>query len=346
MKTFTKINPFTRLASVAALFLLGFTACQKENLITPEQPATDSNTLVGDRSANTVVDIAVSNPDFSTLVAAVLKTGQAGLLSADNLNATVFAPTNAAFAQLPAPFNNAANINAITDQLTINTLRQVIRYHVSPGKKTAAVLTNGSYGTLKNAATPNDNLLYVGRTLAGDVYINGVSKVVAADIQASNGTIHVIDQVLFYPTKDVGQIAIANGNFKALVAALQKTGLASTFLQPSGNFTVFAPTDAAFAQLPAPLNNAQNIKGITDAATINTLRSVLLYHVIGARVFSVDLREGIQPATLLAGKKVNISLMSGATVKGDGNSTPSNIVITNLLARNGVIHVIDQVLLP
>lgn len=346
MKNYTVSTRFFRLASFAAFLLLGFTACQKETFTPNELDAVGANTPAGDRSSNTVVDIAVSNPDFSTLVAAVVKTGQAGLLSQANLNATVFAPNNAAFAQLPAPFNNAANINAITDPLTINTLRQVIRYHVSPGQRTAALLTNGSYHTFKNSATPNDNLIFVGRTAAGEVYINGMSKVVAADIQASNGIIHVIDKVLFFPTQDIAQIAIGNGNFTALVAALKKTGLVNTFLQPSGDLTVFAPTDAAFAQLPAPLNNAQNIKNISDAGTINTLRNVLLYHVIGARVFSVDLREGLQANTLLSGKKVTITLATGAKVKGDGNSTASNIIITNLLARNGVIHAIDQVLLP
>jgi len=335
-----------RFTALVALVLLGFTACQKESITPKElQPGPD-NGLVSDRSANTVVDIAISNPDFSSLVAAVVKTGQANLLSRANLNATVFAPNNAAFAQLPAPFNNAANISNISNQLTINTLRQIIRYHLVPGKRTAAQLTNGSYNTLKTSATPNDNRIYVGRTAADEVYINGVSKVIAADIQASNGTIHVIDKVLSFPTQDIGQVAIANGNFTALVAALKKTGLANTFLQPIGDLTVFAPTDAAFAQLPAPLNNAQNIKNISDQATINTLRRVLLYHVIAARVFSVDLREGIQPNTLLSGKKVTITLANGAQVKGDGNASASNIIITNILARNGVIHAIDQVLLP
>ncbi len=346
MKIFKQNTQHFRLAAVACMIAFGFTACQKESLVSNEPQAIASEVSVSSRTGNTIVDIAIGNPDFSTLVAAVVKTGQAGVLSAATLNATVFAPTNAAFAQLPAPFNNADNISAITDAATINTLRQVIRYHISPSKRTAALLTNGSYNTFKTAATPNDNLIFVGRTAANEVYINGVSKVVAADIQADNGIIHVIDKVLFFPTQDIAQVAIANGNFKALVAALQKTGLANTFFQPIGNATVFAPTDAAFAQLPAPLNNAQNIKAITDPATISTLRSVLLYHVIGARVFSVDLREGIQPNTLLAGRKVTITLAGGPKVKGDGNAAGSNIIITNILARNGVIHAIDQVLLP
>lgn len=338
--TFTK-RPIFFLLLLATL-LTAFSACQKEALSDIPQPTG----VAADRMGNTIVDIAISNPDFSTLVAAVVKTGLVDFLSRTSLNATVFAPNNAAFASLPAPFNNAQNIGNITDPQQIKTLGQILRYHVSPGSKTAAQLPNGSYKTYKTSAIPNDNLIHVGRSIPGDVYINGVSKVIAANIQADNGIIHVIDKVLFFPTQDIGQIAIKNGNFTALVAALQKTGLASVFLTPTTNTTVFAPTDAAFAALPAPLNSAAGIKSITDAATISTLRNVLLYHVIGGRVFSVDLREGISVPTLLPGKSVSISLAGGPTVKGAGNNTASKIVLTDLLARNGAIHVIDQVLLP
>ena len=338
---------FNRFFLFGFIFLSALAACSKEDLSvdTLAPTAQAGNTVVGDRN-NTIVDIAISNPDFSALVAAVVKTNQVGLLSGANLNGTVFAPTNAAFANLPAPFNNADNINGITDLGQIKFLGQIIRYHVAQGRFTAAQLSNGAYGTYKNAATPNDNQLFVGRTATGEVYINGVSKVVAADVQASNGVIHVIDKVLFFPTQDIAQIAIANGNFTALVAALKKTGLANTVMSAQTNVTVFAPTDAAFAALPAPLNNAANIKNISDPATINLLRNVLKYHLLGGRVFSVDLREGLTAPTVLSGSSVSISLANGAKVKGTGNSTGSNIVLTNLLARNGVIHVIDQVLLP
>ncbi|MBK8966406.1 MAG: fasciclin domain-containing protein [Lewinellaceae bacterium] len=324
--------------------ILGFTACQKDALV--ENPAISSaNGVASSRSSGTIVDIAVSNPDFSTLVAAVLKADLAEFLSRDNLNATVFAPNNAAFAALPAPFNNAQNISNISDPGQIKTLGQILRYHVAPGARTAAQLANGAYKTFKTAATPNSNMLYVGRDVAGGVFINGNTKVIAADVLADNGVIHVIDKVLFFPTQDVTQIALKN-NFTALTAALKKTGLANVFMSPTTNATVFAPTDAAFAALPAPLNNADNIKSITDPATINTLRSVLRYHVVGGRVFSADLRNNITVPTLLAGKSLNISLASGAMVKGDGNAMGSNIVLTDLLALNGVVHVIDQVLLP
>ncbi|MBL7774514.1 MAG: fasciclin domain-containing protein [Saprospiraceae bacterium] len=329
------------LSLVASLF---FFACQKETLLeSAATPQTDA--LVSERSNNTIVDIAISNPDFSTLVAAVVKTNLVGFLSRTNLNATVFAPNNAAFAALPAPFNNAQNISAISNPQQIKTLTQILRYHVSQGAKTAAQLPNGSYNTYKPAGTPNDNLIYVGRDAAGSVFINGNSKVVAANVQASNGIIHVIDKVLFFPTQDVAQIAISN-KFTALVAALNKTKLTNLFMMPTTNATVFAPTDAAFAALPAPLNNAANIESITDAATINLLASVLQYHVVGGRVFSADLRDNINVPTLLSGKSLNITLANGAMVKGSGNNSGSKIVLTDLLARNGVIHVIDQVLLP
>jgi uncharacterized surface protein with fasciclin (FAS1) repeats len=333
------------IGSLALGGVLLFSACQKETLVNPATDTTTPNVQVGDRN-NTIVDIAVSNPDFSTLVAAVLKTDLAGFLSDAALNGTVFAPTNEAFAQLPFPFNNAANIGNISDPTTINTLRQIIRYHVALGRRTAAQLPNGGYKTYYSAPSPDANLIYVGRDAANAVFINGNSKVVAADVNASNGVIHVINKVLFYPTRDIVQIARNNGGFTALVAALRKTGLTNTLSQPIGNFTVFAPTDAAFAALPAPLNNAANISAITDPATINTLRNVLLYHAVGARVFSADLRDNINAGTVFPGGNLNITLVGGPKVKGTGNTNGSNIVLTDLLAVNGVIHVIDQVLLP
>lgn len=336
-------NQLLTIAFMGLCILIGFTACQKDP-ITGTQIETTS--IAADRNSNTIVDIAVANPDFSILVAAVLKTNLAGTLSNANLNGTVFAPNNAAFEQLPAPFNSAAAINAISDANTIATLRQVVLYHVVKGKFNAAQLSNPAYPTYKTASTPNDNWLYIGKNADNDVYLNGNVKVIAADIQASNGVIHVINKVLFFPTQDIFQIANSNGNFKALLAAAQKTGLTNLLMFPKSDATVFAPTDAAFAQLPAPLNTAANIRAITDPSTINLLRNVLRYHLIGGRVFSANLREGISAPTLFTGNNVNITLAGGPKVKGNGNNSGSNIVLTDLLARNGVIHVIDQVLLP
>jgi uncharacterized surface protein with fasciclin (FAS1) repeats len=341
---FKKATP----ALFSALLALGLGSCSKESVTNDlvNAPVSTNNSMgVDDRSNGTIVDIAVGNPAFSSLVAAVLKTNSAGLLSRANLNATVFAPTNDAFALLPAPFNNAANISAITDAGQISTLGQILKYHVVSGARAAAQLPNGSYGTLRTAISPQNHLIFVSRSAAGNVFINGNTQVVIADVRASNGIIHAINRVLMPPSQALGQIAIANGNFTALLAALSKTGLTNTFMEPTNNLTVFAPTDAAFAKLPAPLNNAANIRGIRDAATIATLRSVLFYHVLGGRVFSADLREGIQPATLLT-NTLSITLAGGPKVKGGGNTAASNIVATDIMGINGVIHVIDGVLLP
>jgi uncharacterized surface protein with fasciclin (FAS1) repeats len=292
----------------------------------------------------TIVDIAVSNPNFTILTAAVVKTGLAPVLSKRDLEFTVFAPTDAAFAKLPAPFNSAASINAISDTAQLSALKSILLYHVSSGKKTASQLQPADLPTEK--AKPN-NKLFISKT-RGNVFINGNSKVVIADVIAANGVIHAIDNVLLFPTQNIVEIAIANSNFSALVAAVVKTGLAGA-LSSDGHFTVFAPTDAAFAKLPAPFNNAANISGISDPAQISFLKTVLLYHVNGTnRFFSTDLREG-QFFTTLAPIYFNsarISLAGGAKVKGDGNLTASNIVTVNILATNGVIHVIDQVLIP
>jgi len=333
----------TKTLLFSAVLALGFTACQKEQLTEVQSTATQG--IASNRNTNTVVDIALGNPDFSILVAAVVKTNTVGFFGGANLNGTVFAPTNAAFAQLPAPFNSAAGISSISNPSDIKFLRDVLRYHVALGARTAAQLPNGGYNTYKTATTPNDNSLYVSRSIGNDVIINGKSRVVAANIQADNGIIHVIDQVLFPPTQDIAQIALSNPNFTALVAALRKTGLLNTLMSKNTNATVFAPTDAAFAQLPAPLNNAANIRGISDAGTISTLRSVLLYHLVGGRVFSADLRDATT-VSMLASGNTEITLTGGPKVKGNGNAAGSNIVLTDLLARNGVIHVIDSVLLP
>ena len=138
-------------------------------------------------------------------------------------------------------------------------------------------------------------------------------------------------------------MAQADTSLSYLVAAVLRASQGSTnvaqVLSGNGPFTVFAPT-----------NNAFRAAGFATIASIqmadpNTLASILTYHVIGARVFSSDLSNG-EMAPTLNGENVTIGLMSGATVKGMKNTTPSNIIATNIVATNGVIHVIDQVLLP
>src|SRR6185437_12408757 len=152
------------------------------------------------------------------------------------------------------------------------------------------------------------------------------------------GVIHVIGNALMPPSGNIVQMAQADTSLSYLVAAVLRANLQGA-LSGNGPFTVFAPTNAAFRSAGFP-----TIASI-QAAPSATLTSILTYHVIGARVFSSDLSNGLQASTLNGGK-VTIGLTSGATVKGNGNSSPSNIIATNIVATNGVVHVIDQVLLP
>ncbi|CAN5899509.1 hypothetical protein BH11BAC4_BH11BAC4_09530 [soil metagenome] len=302
-----------------------------------------------DNLQRNIVEIAVSNPNFSSLVAAVLKTGLAGALSNSAANLTVFAPTNGAFAQLPAPFNNAANINNITDVAQVDFLRNVLLYHVLGAEVFSYQVSNGSSSavTLKPAGSSNDNTVYLSKTF-GLIRVNGQSDVIFANLNASNGVIHVINKVLFFPTNTIAGIAIATPDFSSLVAALVKTNLAGVFAG-SGDFTVFAPTNAAFAQLPAPFNNAANINNITDAAQIAALSNILRYHVIANRSFAWDLGILSRITTLADAPKNKVTTILGYNtgwVKGDNNNNFAQINPADILATNGVIHVIGKVLLP
>jgi transforming growth factor-beta-induced protein len=345
-----KIMLMYRRALSLAIISLGLLAsCQAPQQVDPSVAEAEGELQVNlspfgnsRRPSGSIVDIAVSNPDFSALVAAVTVTGLVPTLADEHSRFTVFAPTNAAFAQLPAPFNTPQSIAAITDQATLGALRDILLYHVVSGTRSSRALRRGVPATTaKPQGSNNDNVLYFSNT--GDaLFVNGNVEVIQADVAATNGIIHAISSVLIPPSQSIVGIAVGNPNFSALVAAVLKTGLAGTLSE--NLFTVFAPTDAAFAQLPAPFNTAQNIAQIQDEEQIGALRQILFLHVAdGQPFFSTDLREG---RLITLGGQLGVELQGGPTVQGGGNPQPANIVAVNILANNGVIHVIDQVLLP
>ncbi|HOZ77812.1 MAG TPA: fasciclin domain-containing protein, partial [Ferruginibacter sp.] len=273
----------------------------------------------------------------------------AGALTDASASLTVFAPTNAAFAQLPAPFNNAANIASISSTEQIDFLRNVLLYHVLGAEVLSNQIASGrsSAATLKPAGTANDNTVYISKTF-GLIKLNGSTRVIYPNVNATNGVVHVIDKVLLFPTNTIAGIAIANPNFSTLVAALVKTNLAGVF-GGSGDFTVFAPTNAAFAQLSAPFNNADNINAITDQGQIDALANILKYHVTGSRYFSWDLGILQRVSTIASAPNNKVTTILGCNigyVKGDANNKFSKITPADILATNGVIQVIDRVLLP
>lgn len=273
-----------------------------------------------------IVETAQSLPQFSILVDAVVKAGLADALSAEG-PMTVFAPTNDAFEMLFSKLG----INGI-DDLTAEQLTPILLYHVVGAKVMAADVTTAYVSTL-NTTAPGDNSVLLYAEVAGGVSLNGTANVTATDVVASNGVIHVIDQVLL-PT-DVVDIAISNSNFSILVEAVVKAGLVDA-LKAEGPFTVFAPTNAAFEALFTQLG----VSGISDL-TADQLTPILLYHVVSGNVRAADVGNGMVP-TLNTEAKIDI-MLSEMGVKLNGTS---NVIATDVQGTNGVIHVIDAVLLP
>jgi len=236
---------------------------------------------------------------------------------------TVFAPTDAAFAKLPAgtldnllkPENKAALVDVLT-------------YHVVAGKVAAADVVKLSHAT---TVEKQDVAIVVS---GGKVTVNDAT-VTATDIAASNGIIHVIDTVLLPPSKDIVDTAVAAGSFTKLAAALTAADLVTT-LKGTGPFTVFAPTDAAFAKLPA--GTLDNLLKPENKAM---LQAVLKYHVVPGKVYAGDV-VGLTKATTVQGADIAVAVTGGA-VKLNASATVTGV---NVLATNGVIHVIDTVLLP
>jgi transforming growth factor-beta-induced protein len=270
----------------------------------------------------TIVDIAVADGRFTTLVAALQAAGLAETLAGEG-PFTVFAPTDDAFAKLPEGTVDAllADIPALTD---------ILLYHVVSGEVMAEDVV-----MLDEAETLSGKKVMI-KVEDGNVFIND-AQVIITDIMASNGVIHVIDTVLLPPAEEeslgsIVDIAVADGRFTTLVAALQAAGLAET-LAGEGPFTVFAPTDDAFAKLP---------EGTVDAllADIPTLTDILLYHVVSGEVLAEQVVE-LNSAKALNDKFLEIKVMDGMVYIND-----AQVIITDIMADNGVIHVIDTVLLP
>lgn len=289
-----------------------------------------------DAVSNTITDVVVSNPDFSTLEDAVLKANLQSTLSSPG-TFTVFAPNNAAFT---ASGITSATLNALTPAQVSN----ILLYHTLGSKIAAADVPAGPNAKV---ITASGDSVFVTKNASG-VFINGI-QVTTADVATDNGIIHVIGKVLMPPSGNIVETAVSAGLdslVKAVTRATTAPGgdptLASTL--STAKLTVFAPTNAAFTQLLSALS-LTNINDIPVA----TLLAVLRYHVVGNRAFSSDLSNG--NLTMLANGTTLINLSNGTggvpTITGNGNGVnKSNIIATNIMCRNGVVHLIDRVLIP
>ena len=276
-----------------------------------------------------IVDIAAGSEDFSILVAALQQANLVEALQGEG-PFTVFAPTNEAFAKLLGELQITAD-----DLLNHPQLADVLLYHVVSGKILSTDLQDGAMPETLGGQT-------VKVDLKDGAKINE-SKVVTADIEATNGVIHVIDTVLVPETftltpaaelpATVVDIALSSPDFSILVAAVQQAGLVEA-LQGEGPFTVFAPTNAAFEKLLGVLSISAE-----DLLNNPQLADVLLYHVVAGKVLSTDLQNGMEADTL-GGQKIAIDLTDGVRIN------ESSVTAADLEAGNGVVHVIDTVLVP
>jgi uncharacterized surface protein with fasciclin (FAS1) repeats len=285
----------------------------------------------------TIVDIASADGRFTTLVAAVQAAGLVDALSGGEW--TVFAPTDDAFAKLGLDAGNIAR------SFTKAELTDILLYHVLDSAVTGEE-ARASTGDIVMANGKLAGLKY----FDGDLYVNDDSLVVMPDILAPNGVIHVVDTVILGPWPKMGDgaveasaavsqgsivdIALADGRFTTLVAAVKAAGLVDAL--SGGEWTVFAPTDDAFARL------GLNAGNIARSFTKAELTDILLYHVLDSAVTGEEARASTGDIVMANGKLAGLKYFDGDLYVNDD----ALVIIPDILASNGVIHVVDSVILP
>jgi len=267
-----------------------------------------------------IIDTAVAAGSFKTLAAALTAAGLIETLKGEG-PFTVFAPTDEAFAKLPK-----GTVESLLKPENKSELIAVLTYHVVPGKVMADKVTG-----LKFAETVNGQRVDIA-VKDGTVMIDGAT-VIKADVAASNGVIHVIDRVILPSSQNVVEVARENG-FSTLAAAIEAAGLTET-LSGKGPFTVFAPTDAAFAKLPKG-----TLERLLMPENKAELAKILTYHVVPGRVFS-DKAMTLTSAKSVQGGSLVLKVVGGKLMIDNAAVTAADIE-----ASNGVIHVIDSVVLP
>ncbi len=271
-----------------------------------------------------IVQVASGADQFSTLVAAVQRAGLVEALSAPG-PFTVFAPTNQAF--------TAAGITNVAD-VPVDQLRDILLYHVLSGRVMASQVTSGSVPTLLEG----ENLTFA--VSGSSITINESVGVVTADIDASNGVIHAIDNVLMPPTEEetntIADIVIGNEDFSTLLAAVMEADLTGALANVEGEYTVFAPTNAAFERYLTD-------NGLTAEALLASpdLATILSYHVVPGLVPSSAVEAGA--VTSLAELPFYVSIDTEENVWINGNAKVETV---DVMADNGIIHIIDYVITP
>jgi uncharacterized surface protein with fasciclin (FAS1) repeats len=322
------------------------------------------------QAEGTIVGVAAGNPDFSTLVALVQAAGLADALADPGTKLTVFAPTNAAFAKLETAVPGVTK--ALTDPANKDLLQQVLKHHVLGAEVRSGAAVDAAKANSKVATLLGDDANgRVALSLKGDqIAITdsaGISTalVTAADVSASNGVIHVIDSVLVPKSvaaalvaagllqgPTIVDVAAGNKNLSTLVTLVQAAGLADALANPEARLTVFAPRNHAFAALEKAVPGVT--KALTDPKNKALLVQVLKYHVLGTKVGSkaaiAAAKKNAKVPTLLgknANGQIGLSVVSGSLRLADsaGLNRP-RVTRVDINASNGVVHIIDKVLVP
>ena len=268
-----------------------------------------------------IVTTAVEAGSFKTLAAALKAGGLVETLQGKG-PFTVFAPTDEAFAKLPA-----GTVETLLKPENKSQLVSVLTYHVVSGKVAAAQAVK-----LNAAATVNGQRVDI-KVEDGLVRVDRAT-VLKADIHCSNGIIHVVDQVLLPSSDNIPATAQKAGTFNTLLAAAKAAGLVEV-LSGDKPLTVFAPTDEAFAKLPEG-----TVESLLKPENKAKLAAILAFHVVPGRVFASDVLSKKEFKTVQGGMLTAAMKNGAATING------STIVATDIDASNGVIHVIDRVMLP
>jgi len=274
-----------------------------------------------------IVEIASGDAQFSTLVAALQQADLVSVLEGDG-PFTVFAPTNSAFM--------AAGIDLTT--ISDDDLEEILLYHVLGGAKiTSGDLADGqTYASTASTEGPDDTQLSILiEKSSNGVVVNGNTNVSTADVNATNGVIHIVDKVLI-PLDVVGHASV-NSNFTSLVGALAAAdGDLVSVLSGDGPFTVFAPLNSAFAA----------IQSTVDGLTTEQLAKVLTYHVASGNVRSSVLTNGQVVPTVNTGENFTVNIAGGEVTLTDAGGGVSKVLLTDVQATNGVIHILESVIIP
>ena len=319
-------------APLAAVLMLACSSSDSSSPPASDLPNEAGAPVAGDGAATLqdIVATAEAAGTFKTLVAAVQAAGLVSTLQSPG-PFTVFAPTDTAFAKLPSPL-----VTELTSAPYKTELALLLKYHVLSGATKAASLLGktASVTSVEGAALSIDGT-------SGKVVINGTSTVTTADVAASNGVVHIIDTVLLPTIVDTATgYNDGTNTFTSLAGAVTSAGLGAT-LSGAGTFTVFAPTDAAFAALKTELGDTAYNAIVNDKTKLTKL---LTFHVLPTEVFAADVKAG--NVTTVEGSTLGVAVSGGKVSLADSTTTAAHVVLTDLPNRNGVIHVIDKVLVP